>query len=76
MPTGPGLLGRYLSLDDINNFDIYHKYTVVDKIIAEYYLVYKDRIILRSYTEYRDEQKKTQKKMRYGDLWRMKKIYN
>ena len=76
MPTGPGLLGIYLSLDDINNFDMYHKYTVVDKIMAEYYLVYKDRIILRSYTGYREEQRKTQKTMHYGNLWRMRKIYN
>ena len=34
---------------------MYHKYTVIDKIMTEYYLVYKDRIIIRSYTGYRDE---------------------
>ena len=76
MPTGPGLLGKYFSLEYINNLDMYHKYTVIDKIMTEYYLVYKDRIIIRSYTGYRDEQQKTQKNMHYGDLWNLKKIYN
>jgi mannosyltransferase OCH1-like enzyme len=76
MPTGPGLLGRYISLEDINSFDLYHKYTVVDKIMAEYYLVCKDRIILKCYAEYREEQAQNQKHIRYGDLWRMRKIYN
>jgi mannosyltransferase OCH1-like enzyme len=76
MPTGPGLLGEYMSLEDVNNLDIYHNYTVVDKIMEEYYLVYKDRIIIKSYNGYREEQKNYQKHIRYGDLWRMKKIYN
>jgi len=76
MPTGPGLLGEYMSLKDITNLDIYHNYTVVDNIMSEYYLVYRDRIILKSYAEYREEQKKNQKHIHYGDLWRMKKIYN
>ena len=76
MPTGPGLLGKYISLEDVNNLDIYHNFTVIDNIMSEIYLVYKDKIILRTYKEYREEQQKTQKNIRYGDLWRMKNIYN
>lgn len=76
MPTGPGLLGTYMSLEDINNLELYHKYTVIDNVISEYYIVYKDRIILRFFKGYRDEQKQNQKNNHYGELWRMRKIYN
>jgi mannosyltransferase OCH1-like enzyme len=75
MPTGPGLLGRYFTDDEFNNFDIYHKFTEVENMLYEYYLIYKDRIILKMYNGYREEQKQFQKNKRYGELWDDKNIY-
>lgn len=75
MPTGPGLLSNYFTLEETKNFEIYHKFTVIENIVSEYYLVYKNTIILKSYKEYRNEQSKTQKNKRYGDLWNDKTIY-
>jgi mannosyltransferase OCH1-like enzyme len=75
-PTGPGLLGSYVSQMEINDFDLYHEFTVIDNIMSEYYIVYKDIIILQSYKEYRQEQQSNQKQQHYGELWNNRNIYN
>ena len=75
-PTGPGLLWKYMSLEDINNLELYHKYIVIDNVISEYYIVYKDKIILRFFKGYRDEQSKYQKNKYYSKLWDLRQIYN
>jgi mannosyltransferase OCH1-like enzyme len=75
MPTGPGLLGNYMSKEDIDNLELYFKYTSIDNI-REDDIVYKDKIILKSYSGYRNEQKTYQKNLYYSVLWDMRKIYN
>jgi len=44
--------------------------------INKYYIVKDDRIILRIYDGYRDEQSKFQKLKHYSQLWNDRNIYN
>ena len=75
-PTGPGLLGNYFSQPEKNTMDIYHNFTIIKNKLNEYYIVQNDRIILRYYNGYRDEQNKSQKTKHYGELWNKKNIYH
>ena len=75
-PTGPGLLGG-LYFGDINknikkihDFDIY--YNFVDNTDT---IIYNNQIILKSYPEYRTEQRANQNKYHYGQLWEQRNIY-
>ena len=72
-PTGPRLLGRYFTQN--KNFNLYYKTTEVENKINEYYIVFYDRIILKQYNGYRDEQVKYQKNLYYPRLWENRQIY-
>jgi mannosyltransferase OCH1-like enzyme len=74
-PTGPELLGKFFYEKQINNLKLYFKETVLENKVNEYYIVYIDRIILKYYTGYREEQLKFQKNIYYTDLWNIKNIY-
>jgi mannosyltransferase OCH1-like enzyme len=65
-PTGPILLGRFFTEEEINNIVMFHR---TDRI------VYGDQPILQAFDEYRSEQKKTSTKKHYGILWNEKAIY-
>lgn len=74
-PTGPALLGNYFNEKDFNNFSLYHKFTVIKNVLEEYYIIYNDNIIVRSYKDYRKEQSENQKNEHYDKLWHLNKIY-
>jgi len=72
-PTGPGLLGKYFTREEKNSMEMYHS---LIESINKYYIVKDDRIILRIYDGYRDEQSKFQKLKHYSQLWNDRNIYN
>lgn len=74
--TSPGLLANYFTKKEKNNLELYHSYTVINNKINEYYIVYSDKIILKFYERYREEQLKNQKLEHYSILWEKKQIYN
>lgn len=74
-PTGPGLLGTYFTSEERKNLEMYHEKSVVEGKLNEFYIVKNDRIILKFYSGYRDEQAKFQKNNHYGVLWGEKNIY-
>jgi len=74
-PTGPRLLGKYFSEEETKNIPLYFQTIEINNIINEYYIVFNDRIVLRQYKGYRDEQLKTQKNLYYSKLWDNKNIY-
>ena len=75
-PTGPGLLGElyFGNINDnasmLDNFDL-----VFNMIDGEDVIIYKNKIILQSYPEYRMEQRKTQQNKHYTQLWQQRSIY-
>ena len=75
-PTGPGLLGSFFSLEEINNMEIFFTNTLLENNINEDYMVYKNIIILKYYNGYRKEQSTYQKNKPYGCLWDERIIYN
>ena len=76
-PTGPGLLGELYfgnirdNMSKIDDFDLV--YNIID---GHDVIIYKNQIILHSYTEYRLEQRATQKHKHYAQLWKQRAIYN
>jgi len=72
-PTGPGLLDKYFTREEKNSMEMYHS---LIESINKYYIVKDDRIILRIYDGYRDEQSKFQKLKHYSQLWNDRNIYN
>lgn len=74
-PTGPGLLSKFFTKDKINNMDMYHGISLIENKLNEYYVVKNNRIILKIYDQYRNEQKLYQKKKYYADFWRERNIY-
>ena len=74
-PTGPGLLGSFFSLNEIEKFEFHHSDTKTVLFQEKTYIVYKNTIILIPYERYRDEQKKFQKNKYYNDLYKERKIY-
>ena len=74
-PTGPGLLGTYFTNDERDNLEMYHEGSVVENELNEWYIVKNDRIILKFYNGYRDEQARVQKNKYYAKLWDEKNIY-
>ena len=75
IPTGPGLLGSFFSLKEIQNMKINFTNTKVEKKIYEDYMVFNNTLILKYYKDYRKEQAKFQKNKKYGELWRNHNIY-
>jgi mannosyltransferase OCH1-like enzyme len=73
-PTGPSLLCKFFTQQEVNNMNFSFKDTN-SETISEYYIVQEDRIILKEYKGYRDEQKQVQKNKYYADLWNEKNIY-
>jgi len=75
-PTGPGLLGElyFGNINDnasmLDNFDL-----VFNMIDGQDVIIYKNKIILQSYPEYRMEQLKTQQNKHYTQLWQQRSIY-
>jgi mannosyltransferase OCH1-like enzyme len=74
-PTGPGLLGRFLSADKRNNLELYFTSIIQEHILSSAFIVYKDSKILDYYPKYREEQSKNQKNKPYYILWDEKNIY-
>jgi mannosyltransferase OCH1-like enzyme len=82
--TGPCLLGRMLSKyqpDTLKNTP--YSFDTETSIIQRYFpskkedlIKYKDKIVMKSYPEYRTEQKQFQKTEGYDKLWTEKNIYN
>jgi len=75
-PTGPGLVGDLYfnnikeNIEKIHDFDLF--FTMVGKQDC---IIYKNAIILKSYSDYRQEQAKYQTKKHYTQLWREGHIY-
>jgi hypothetical protein len=74
-PTGPGLFGQYFSQEEKNQLELYHYFTIVENKVNEFYVVYKNRIILTFFRGYREEQSKYQNNSHYSVLWDERKIY-
>lgn len=74
-PTGPGLLGSFFTLTEIEDMEICFKDAALENKKLEEFMVYKDIIILKYYDQYRIEQQKYQKNKRYGELWNEHNIY-
>lgn len=84
--TGPGLLSNvYLSkfplfktFNEINNFDlVFSSFDITGKIIynpSNAYIYYKNKLILKKYNEYRNDQDKLTKN-HYSKLYDKKQIY-
>jgi mannosyltransferase OCH1-like enzyme len=72
-PTGPGMLGnlyqKYKYDYQLPDIDMFHVYEG-EKII------YKERVILEHYPEYRREQVNNQKESHYSFLWNEQSIYS
>jgi mannosyltransferase OCH1-like enzyme len=75
--TGPCLLGRKLKEHNMFIWQhtpfTYGREEVNGRIVD--YIMYKDRRIMQSYLEYRDEQKSKQKTEHYGKMWYDKNIF-
>ena len=69
--TGSLLLSNYSTIEDKNKFEL--KLQLIDNCG---YIVYKDKNILKHYSEYRIEQEKYKKNKKYSILWNKKNIYN
>jgi mannosyltransferase OCH1-like enzyme len=71
-PTGPGMLGdlynKYKKDYKLNDIDMYHR-------INGEKILYKERMILEHYPEYRKEQVINQTDSHYSILWREQSIY-
>ena len=68
--TGPQLLKEFITNDEIQNSN-----TSISTL-GGLYIKYKHQNILKSYDNYRAEQKNTGKTECYGKLWRQRDIYN
>ena len=73
-PTGPKLIGKYFTNEQRNSLSMYFKITNIKNKFKDSYIVQNDRIILRYYKGYRDEQNKTQQTKHYSELWNNKNI--
>ena len=75
-PTGPNLLGKYFTKEELHSMKMYFKDSFIENKLNKFYIVKGDRIILTYYDGYREEQSKTQKLKHYSQLWNDKNIYN
>jgi len=69
-PTGPHLLCEFFNRDEINNLDL-HLHDNGKEICNV-----NNDVILKHYSEYRNEQRIIQKNSYYGDLWHNNDIFN
>jgi mannosyltransferase OCH1-like enzyme len=75
-PTGPGLLGLFISEKDRKNLIAYFGNMKFHKNCEVYYIVYDNSIILQyNHHNYRNEQAQYQKNQHYSILWHNKNIY-
>ncbi len=69
-PTGPRLLGSYLTTEEKGKLEL-----KLEPNGGQHFIKYNNTYILGSYNEYRDEQKVSQKKEHYSILWSNRQIY-
>jgi hypothetical protein len=79
-PTGPILMGKeYFKLEDKKSFNIDMCLKISrpddDKANNTMNVIYNNTLIIKTYKEYRDEQKKYSGKGYYNSLYHLKKIY-
>lgn len=73
-PTGPRLLSKFFTVDERNNFEIYHD--VLNENFDKKFLFFQNMAILKTYSSHLDEKfKKTNPELSYPLLWKNKKIY-
>lgn len=72
-PTGPHMICQYFTQDEINNMELKFNY-ILNEQFSDYYILYKNQIILRFYKEYVDERKMTPLK-HYSVYWIDRNIY-
>ena len=70
-PTGPNLLGKYLTKEAKMNLELYFANIKIQNTIDEWFIVFNNVIILRQYKGYRYEQIKKH----YSLLWNERNIY-
>jgi len=73
-PTGPYLMKDFIDQDTIDKLELFN--STSRKKMSKNSITLKDTIIIKSYDEYRTEQKKFQLGLHYHILWDQKKIYN
>jgi len=71
--TGPGLLAKYFSREEKNNFDMKHFF---HNSFENRFVEFNGYIVLKSYNGYINESQKYQKTQHYGVLWNNRNIYN
>ena len=76
-PTGPGLLATCFKNEgkERESLQMRHESSIVENKLNEFYIVKNDRIILKFFNGYRDEQSKFEKKKHYSIFWGEKNIY-
>jgi mannosyltransferase OCH1-like enzyme len=75
-PTGPGLLGLFISEEEREALIAYFGNTKFNDNLEVFYIVYNNQIILQyNHNNYRNEQSQHQKNIHYHDLWHNNNIY-
>ena len=75
-PTGPGLLGLFISEEERKTLIAYFDNTKFNDNFEVFYVVYNNQIILQyNRNNYRNEQSQYQKNSHYHDLWHNNNIY-
>jgi mannosyltransferase OCH1-like enzyme len=76
-PTGPNIFTEYIDKETILGMELFNSTSKnnMRKNTITYRNQYGDTVILGSYDEYRDEQKKFQTGLHYNELWKQRKIY-
>jgi mannosyltransferase OCH1-like enzyme len=73
--TGPCLLGKIViennGYEYIKNINFYHAHNMFLPI----QILYNGSVVLQGYSEYRTEQRLTQKTAHYSDLWNQRRVY-
>jgi mannosyltransferase OCH1-like enzyme len=72
-PTGPHMLCQFFSQEQINNMELKFNY-ILNENFNDYYILYKNIIVLRFYKEYADERKYS-KLSHYCVYWTDRKVY-
>ena len=71
-PTGPLMLANFFSQSDKTNFDMYHD---IYKSIKNRFVFFNGYLVFKSYNEYLNEQRSTEKTGHYSTLWNNRNIY-
>ena len=72
-PTGPGLLAKYFTNEEKNNFDMKHSLTGGES--HNKFISFNDRNILQGYPGYLSDRDIFSPKKHYSELWKKKHIY-